>query len=353
MALLVFFLAFLLAAAVPAIGQEGFLSIDCGLEPTSSGYTETDLDIFYVPDGPYVDAGENQQVLAEYVTETLRRPYVTLRSFPTGGRNCYSLPTNNGAKYLVRLVFFYGNYDRKNSSSTLQFDLHLGVNYWDTVHANGDEVYEAVFVAWASWAPVCLVNTGAGTPFVSLVELRPLGIELYGNDIVTANQSMHTHMRHDMGPTNVDVTRYPQDPYDRYWWQIDAVPSWANLSTTSTIQTESTYAVLSSVLQTAVTPTGNNTVLSVNTWQDTTATEYVVFLHFADFQKSKPRQFDVYPDVDIVMEAFNPSYLSASRVYTTWFKATNGNYNITLAATNIVCAATVAQCFGDLHPHHP
>ncbi|KAL5201287.1 hypothetical protein ABZP36_035641 [Zizania latifolia] len=334
MALLVFFVAFVLAAAVPAIGQEGFLSIDCGRDATSSGYTDA-VGIFYFPDGPYVDSGENQQVLAKYVSRTLSRTSYTLRSFPTGGRNCYSLPTNSGAKYLVRLGFFYGNYDGKNSSSTLQFDLYLGVNYWDTMYAYLDNVYEAVFVAWASWAPVCFINTGAGTPFVSTVELRLLGTELYGNDIVTASQSMRMHMRRDMGPTNVYVTQYPHDPYDRFWWQIND-PSWANLSTTSTIQTESKFKVPSTVLQKAIMPTGNNTVLSIMTWQDTTEREYAVFRHFADFQNREPRQFDVYFDVNLAKEAFRPSYLTASYVYTSsWFKATDGNYNITLAATNV------------------
>ncbi|KAL5201365.1 hypothetical protein ABZP36_035719 [Zizania latifolia] len=324
------------------VSSVGFLSIDCGLEDNSSGYTDADLGIFYVPDGPYIDAGENQKVLAEYVSETLRRPYVTLRSFPTGGRNCYSLPTNSGAKYLVRLVFFYGNYDRKNSSSTLQFDLHLGVNYWDTVHADGDEVYEAVFVAWANWAPVCLVNTGAGTPFVSSVELRPLGTELYG-DYVMANQSMAMYQRRNMAASS--SLRYPQDRYDRYWWQMHAVSSWANLSTTSTIQMGPTFAVPSSVLQTAVTPTENNTILSVLTWQGTMARDYAVFLHFADFQNSKLRQFDVYPAVGQVLKAYSPSYLSSFSVKTPWLKAISGNYNITFVATAKSVLAPILNAF--------
>lgn len=186
--------------------QAGFLSIDCGLEANYSGYN-SNLGIVYVSDEPYVDAGENHQVSDEFKAMNYIRPYVTLRSFPSGVRNCYALPTIAGAKYLVRLEFLYGNYDGKNISS-LQFDLYLGVNRWTTVQyfTATYTVHEALFVAWASWAPVCLVNTGQGTPFVSTVELRPLGRELYPT--VMANQSMAMRDRRSMGQTNVQSPRY-------------------------------------------------------------------------------------------------------------------------------------------------
>mgnify|MGYP003703021473 CR=1 FL=1 len=156
----------------------------------------------YVPDGAYVDGGKNGRVAAEYESEYMRADQ-TLRSFPSGVRNCYALPTDAGSKYLVRVVAFYGNYDGKNNSEGLQFDLHLGTNYWDTVQpADGRQVYEALFVAWGNRAPVCLVNTDQGTPFVSRVELRPLEDALYP-DHVKANQSMNTYLRYTMGTINI------------------------------------------------------------------------------------------------------------------------------------------------------
>ncbi|EEC84428.1 hypothetical protein OsI_31026 [Oryza sativa Indica Group] len=297
MEVLAFFAVLVLATAVvPAVGQQGYLSIDCGLEANSS--YQDDNRILYVPDGPYVDGGENHKVAAEYAS-SFQRPDQTLRSFPSGVRNCYTLPTAAGSKYLVRLVFVYGNYDGKNISSSsssaaaaLRFDLYLGLSRWVTVQGgtgSGGEVHEAVFVAWASWAPVCLVNTGSGTPFVSTVELRPLVDSLY--PAVMANQSLAMLRRRNMAANN--FIRYPDDPYDRYWWPMNADPAWANLSTTSTIKTGSTFAVPSSVLQTAVTPSENSTVLNVISWQDTTA----------------------------------------KYVYTPLFRAIAGEYNITLAAT--------------------
>ena len=109
-------------------------------------------------------------------------------------RNCYMLPTESGVKYLVRMVFFHGNYDGKTSPS---FEVHLGSNYWDTIKNREYWWSEAVFIAWASWVPVCLVNTGSGTPFVNTVELRPLEAWLYPQ--ATPYQSISTYSRINMG----------------------------------------------------------------------------------------------------------------------------------------------------------
>uniref|UniRef100_A0A0D3H5W1 Protein kinase domain-containing protein n=1 Tax=Oryza barthii TaxID=65489 RepID=A0A0D3H5W1_9ORYZ len=314
-----FFAAFVLAVS-PAVGQRpGFLSIDCGLEANySGGYTDDDgnYGIVYVPDGAYVDGGKNGRVAAEYESENMRADR-TLRSFPSGVRNCYTLPTVAGAKYLVRVVAVYGNYDGKNSSSVLRFDLHLGVNYWSTVVP--DQVYyEALFVAWGNLAPVCLVNTGQGTPFVNRVELRPLEDALYP-DHVKANQSMNT---------------YPLDPYDRYWLAEDSNPMWGYLNSKRNIQPESITEVPSAVLQKAVQVAGNGRMLNI-TWEDNTPDlQVTVFLHFADFQKSQPRQFNIYFNSYDKPYLYSPSYLAAGVVYSpSWYGESDGEFNVTLVAT--------------------
>ena len=99
---------------------------------------------------------------------------------------------------MVRAFFAYGNYYGRSSSS-VEFDLHLGANFWRTVDADAKTTYvcEAIFVAWAGWAPVCLVNTGRGTPFVSVLELRQLGAGLYPP--VTPGLIMSMYDRHSMG----------------------------------------------------------------------------------------------------------------------------------------------------------
>jgi hypothetical protein len=175
------------------------LSIDCGLDAAFSDRRDAYTDITYVSDSPYVDGGENHRVAADQESLTgYDLSLQTLRSFPSGLRNCYMLPTESGGKYLVRMEFFYGNYDGENRSS-IQFDIYLGTNIWDT-YENDEKGYwwsEAIFLAWASWVPVCLVNTGSGTPFVNTVELRSLGPSLYPP--ATTVQSLSAYTRGNLG----------------------------------------------------------------------------------------------------------------------------------------------------------
>ncbi|CAM0913920.1 unnamed protein product [Alopecurus aequalis] len=336
-ALFVLFAASVLAAtAVHHVAghQAVFLSIDCGLDAAFSPRTNTRTDIVYVSDGAYVDGGENRRVQQESGA-AIDTSLLTLRSFPSGLRNCYALPTESGEKYLVRMEFLYGNYDGKNSSS-LEFDLHLGTNYWDTYQYAGPAGYswsEAIFVAWASWAPVCLVNTGGGTPFVNTVELRPLADALYAD--ATANQSMSTHDRGNMGEA-ASITRFPDDPNDRFW--VSRTSSiWQNLSTRDIVNTKDNYEVPNAVLQTAIVPINNGTtVLNLAiTGPSKTSLQFMVFLHFVDFQNSKLRQFDVHI-VDEPFFQYSPKYLTVSHVKNSaWSSTTDDKYNVTLVATNI------------------
>ncbi|CAN6210497.1 unnamed protein product [Urochloa humidicola] len=322
----------LLAPPVHVAGQQGFLSIDCGLDDKHSGYTDTATGIVYVSDEPYVDSGDNLEVAAEYKRQWRQsRRYQTVRSFPSGERNCYSLPTEAGAKYLVRLNAAYGNHDGKNDSWSLEFDVHLGAHFWNTLYARDGDVFEAVFVAWAGWAPVCLVNTGRGTPFVSVLELRQLGDGLYPP--ATANQALNKYRWLDMG-TSTFITRFPDDRYDRVWLGITD-PKWANKSTTQTIQQDPTFIEPLPVLQTAVTTIGNDTILNYS-WQKNRATySFMVFLHFADFQNIQVREFDIYLNGNRLNEMpYSPQYLAASSVCSPrWYTAPDGNYNVTLTAT--------------------
>uniref|UniRef100_A0A8R7PUH2 Malectin-like domain-containing protein n=2 Tax=Triticum urartu TaxID=4572 RepID=A0A8R7PUH2_TRIUA len=111
----------------------------------------------------------------------------TLRSFPDGSRNCYTLPSIIGKKYLLRALFSYGDYDGLNRTldgSPFLFGLHIGVNFWDTVNLTYwnpsiTAWKEVLTVAPGNSMSVCLINFGTGTPFVSVLELRPLLDAMY------------------------------------------------------------------------------------------------------------------------------------------------------------------------------
>lgn len=94
------------------------------------------------------------------------------------------------------------------------------------------------------------------------------------------------------------------------------------------------------VLQTAVTATGNGTTLSY-TWQaeNRPAYSFMVFLHFADFQNTQPRQFYVYLNgnrLGLSDKPYSPQYLASSTVSNSgWYRAIDGVYNITLVAAAV------------------
>ncbi|XP_042466302.1 probable LRR receptor-like serine/threonine-protein kinase At1g05700 [Zingiber officinale] len=161
----------------------GFLSIDCGIEPGSS-YVDPIANISYVSDAGFIDTGVNHNISVAY-EGYFRPPRVhTLRAFPNGVRNCYTIGSPavaRGSKYLLRAWFVYGNYDGL-SGQPQSFDLHLGVNYWDKVNVTTAESSywtETITVATAGYLSVCLVNIGKGTPFISGIDLRPLKDNLY------------------------------------------------------------------------------------------------------------------------------------------------------------------------------
>jgi hypothetical protein len=119
----------------------------------------------------------------------------------------------------------------------------------------------------------------------------------------------------------------------------NASPGWVNLSTTRPIQPDrSDYAVPSRILQTAVAPSGNDTALTAITWQYQTKYSFMIFQHFADFQDTQLRQFDILINEKDgsgpKLKSYSPPYLASQTVYTESYRATDGRYNITLVCTN-------------------
>ena len=155
----------------------GFISIDCGLNSTNP-YNDINTGLPFSPDTPYTSAGENRVISPKANVTGLKPFYGDVRSFPEGTRNCYTLgPVNIGAKYRVSADFFYGNYDGRQRPPT--FDLYLDVNRWKTVDAAEFARAEIITLAVADSMDVCLVNTGLGIPYISVLVLRPLPSSMY------------------------------------------------------------------------------------------------------------------------------------------------------------------------------
>ncbi|KAF0927289.1 hypothetical protein E2562_031493, partial [Oryza meyeriana var. granulata] len=306
----------------------GFISIDCGL-PEKSSYVDDATKLKFTSDDAFTDAGTNHNVSAEYATPstTTDRSLYNVRSFPAGARNCYSLPSVvPGSKYLVRAKFMYGNYDGLNKPPV--FDIHLGVNFWQTVTVSSADwlgVAEVIAVVPDDSVQVCLVNIGAGTPFISGLDLRPLANSLYQQ--ANATQGLVLLDRRNFGPSgNTTAVRYPDDRYDRVWSPWSNPPAeWSDISTTEKVQ--NTIAALSDVpsvvMQTAVTTRNTSKAIEVS-WDTKPNHEYpdpgmFFFFYFSELELltgNAVREF--YITVNGVIwtkKPYSPLYLNTDSIY--------------------------------------
>ena len=121
-----------------------------------------------------------------------------------------------GGKYLLRASFMYGDYDGLGSLPI--FDLHVGVNYWQTVNISKpdlDVTAEAVVFVPDEFVHVCLLNTDAGTPFISSLKLRLLHRTLYPQ--ATTAQGLVLLHRLNFGLIDDSaVVRYPDNSHTVY-----------------------------------------------------------------------------------------------------------------------------------------
>ena len=169
---------------------QGFISIDCGGD---EDYTDKETGIPYKSDKELMDTGMVNTIPADSSTN-LAQYLKSLRSFPQGKRNCYTLRPEQGKNnnYMIRARFFYGNYDGKNQVPT--FGLHIGVNLWRTVAIKNGS-YSVIYVPLTDYIDVCLVNTGNGIPYISALELRLLDNSIYH----TAGGALINPRRYDIG----------------------------------------------------------------------------------------------------------------------------------------------------------
>nr|CAB3460917.1 unnamed protein product [Digitaria exilis] len=305
----------------------GFISIDCGI-PEQSSYVDGATKLPYVSDAGFTDAGANHNISAEYIKPSFSKRYLNVRSFPDAPRRCYTLGSlTPGSKYLLRAVFMYGNYDGLGRPPA--FDLHLGVNFWTTVTITAP-------------TDVCLVDIGAGTPFISGLDLRPLDSALYPQ--VNATQGLVLLARRNMGPTDATmVVRYPDDPYDRAWTPWINPEEWSEISTAE--QVGGLPTAPSAVMQTAVTPLNGTKMSIAFSWVAVPnhvypVPRYICFFHYAELQsldakKNETRQFYITINGKPFYHLpITPHYLFTDAVYDTkpnWWGF--DQYNVTLNAT--------------------
>ncbi|KAA8541719.1 hypothetical protein F0562_022871 [Nyssa sinensis] len=329
--LFAFLCDFAFTIVVHAQVQSGFISLDCGI-PEDSNYTDESTGLIYTSDVAYIDTGESKSISPELKSNSLVQQFLNVRSFPRGTRNCYTLRPvqGKGNKYLIRARFFYGNYDAKNKTPT--FDLHIGVDFWQTVPALND-----LSLAWRSeiihnpttdYIHVCLVKTGDGTPFISALELRPLNNSIY----VTKSGSLSYVERWDLGSTAEKYIRYGNDVYDRIWKPL-VYDNTTSLQTDLTIE-PNRFQPPSIVMSTALTPIAAHDPLSF-TWESNNSTDrYYFYMHFAELQANQTREFNIYLNGELWFdEPVVPRYLHTTTIYSR-LPLNHQKYEFSLNQTN-------------------
>jgi hypothetical protein len=144
-------------------------------------YSQPDTGINYISDAEFIDSGVSKSIAP--TEDIIKQQLNYLRSFPNGVRNCYRINVTSDTKYLIRVSFYYGNYDNLNKPP--QFDLHFGPNVWVTVKFTNVSCIvtsEIIYTPSLDYIQPCLVNTGKGTPFISVIELRTLNRDSYITD---------------------------------------------------------------------------------------------------------------------------------------------------------------------------
>ncbi|KAK3165299.1 hypothetical protein QOZ80_1AG0031490 [Eleusine coracana subsp. coracana] len=321
----------------------GFINIDCGSSENTS-YVESTIKITYVSDFGFTDTGVNRNVSAAYVAnkQPYSRHFLTLRSFPDGDRNCYTLRSlTSGYKYLLRAFFMYGDYDGLNKPPI--FDVYLGVDLWGKVDlTKDDKIFMLEIIAFSpnDFLQVCLVNKKLGTPIISSLFLRPLMTGLYPGG-ANASQSLVLLNRDNMGVSgpSPSIVRYPDDPYDRLWFPYESSPEYTQVSTTSPVghMAGDMFEAPQIVMQTALTPVKNSSSIKYS-WQPNPGgiNSFFIVFFFSEMkalEANELREFNVFLNDGLLTknEPYSPTVLMSDALLGT--VGGEPEYNITLKAT--------------------
>lgn len=177
-------------------------NIDCG---SKDNYTDIN-NIEWVGDNKtLVKSGKPRSVssnnsLSDHVLDALRM-------FTSKKGNCYFLRAEKGIKVLLRLNFYYGDYDGKSSPPS--FGLEIDGNNWITVQTSMEpekyDYYEFIYITKGDSINVCFQRTFPDQfPFVSSIRAQSLPFNMYSN--LDPEHALFLHGRYAFGSDK--STRY-------------------------------------------------------------------------------------------------------------------------------------------------
>ncbi|CAK9165319.1 unnamed protein product [Ilex paraguariensis] len=306
-----------------------------GDQSEGGDYTDGKTGIIYTSDTGFVDTGASRSILPTYMTSSIEQQFKTVRSFPEGTRNCYTLrpAQGKGNKYLIRASFLYGNYDSQNILP--RFDLHVGVDTWDTVILTDSSTplrKEIIHIPTSDYISICLVKTGRyATPFISSLELRLMNNTIYE----TLSGSLNLISRVFFDSSATQLVRYKDDVYDRIWRPF-------SLSDAVTLNTSNTFLPNifqppSIVIRSAASPGNSADSLSCYWGTDNATDQFYAYMHFGEVQSLKANQsraFDIYINGDFWYGPVVPGPLVTNTIYSTKPKTGYLKYDISLNKTS-------------------
>ncbi|KAK4263033.1 hypothetical protein QN277_028512 [Acacia crassicarpa] len=278
-----------------AFASEDFVSIACCAD---SNYTDPRTSVNYTSDFSFYPDKTGCLATTKPVENREAKP-VENREGHDGkarvfdierGKRCYNLPTIENQVYLLRGTFPSG--ESLSESLNSSFNVTIGFTLLGVVEKPSQDVesLEGIFRATKNYTNFCLVKN-KGSPYVSLIELRPLDEEYL---LDSPSRVLKVITRNNLGGDDI---RYPNDQSDRIWKatsrsSFSPIPS-SNATISSHNAANSTPPL--QVLRTAL--THSERLEFIHNDLDPGNSEYRVILHFLELNNGVgpgKRVFDIY-----------------------------------------------------------
>ncbi|ESQ37355.1 hypothetical protein EUTSA_v10002794mg [Eutrema salsugineum] len=209
-------------------------------------------------------------------------------------------------------------------------------NKWATINLQNEPSgsgKEIIHIPRSNSLQICLVKTGATTPMISTLELRPLANDTY----LAKSGSLKLNFRMYLSNSTVNI-RYPKDVYDRTWIPYFQ-PEWTQISTTLNVSNKNHYDPPQAVLKVAATPTKLDAPLTISWSLENPDDQIYMYRHFAEIQVIKAndtREFDYLLNGETInIKAISPKFLEIETMLTTIPKeCIGGNCRMQLIKTS-------------------
>ncbi|CAG7898020.1 unnamed protein product [Brassica rapa] len=310
-------------------GQQGFISLDCGMPHNESSYTEESTGLTFSSDADFIRSGKSGRTKNDEPVfgRASIKPHKYLRYFPEGTRNCYNLTVMQSTHYLIRAGCITVNHDLEIFQTSrlirpsllkvlLRLKLVLGPFFLSSQNILGPIQLLPFPMPWAGLLIIEMsrnVNITTfllSTSFILYIktEVTTLIHVLWKNHYFL--KRLYANMLH------IDCVRYPHDVHDRIWdssfWEDDMT----EINTTTPVDTKNAFDIPQAIISKSSIPKGADKSWSRD-WVMLNPDDVQVYLHFAEIQVLKPsdtREFDILWNGATISYEYSPPKFIADTV---------------------------------------